>query len=199
MNALAQLPEGMDGFIRPVGYMAKRIKSADMLKPEHIREIYSVSGHISPYFMKNRFRLKEPNPYWLFNSPTQIQAEAESADVRLDGAAALYYEAYSREFVEGVCVWQDSETNWDGLKQIAPPMEPIFRGFDAVTYCGGNDAECSTLSCNYMAHEAPDAVNAHCLFDSFKTAVEHLEKELIIAEPGPYRLLAVYTVRAPWE
>lgn len=199
MNALAQLPEGMDGFIRPVGYMAKRIKSADMLKPEHIREIYSVSGHISPYFMKNRFRLKEPNPYWLFNSPTQIQAEAESADVRLDGAEALYYEAYSREFVEGLCVWQESETNWDGLKQIAPPMEPIFRGFDAVTYCGGNDAECSTLSCNYMAHEASDAVNAHCLFDSFETAVEHLEKELIIAEPGPYRLLAVYTVRAPWE
>ncbi len=199
MNALAQLPEGAEGFIRPVGYMAKRIKAADMLEPKHIREIYSVSGHISPYFMKSRFRLKEPNPYCLFNSPAEIQAEAENGGVDLEGAAAFYYEAYSREFVEGACVWQSSETNWDGLKQIAPPVEPVFRGFDAVTYCGGNDAECSTLSCNYMAHETPDAVNAYCLFDTFETAVENLEKERIIAEPGPYRLLAVYTVRAPWE
>lgn len=199
MNAIAQLPEGAEGFIRPVGYMAKRIKAADMLEPEHIREIYSVSSHISPYFMKNRFRLKEPNPYWLFNSPMEIQAEAENGGVDLEGAAALYYEAYSREFLEGACVWQNSKTDWNGLNRIAPPIEPVFRGFDAVTYCGGFDAECSPLSCNYMAHETPGAVNAHCLFDTFEAAVENLEKERIIGEPGPYRLLAVYTVSAPWE
>jgi hypothetical protein len=55
-----------------------------------------------------------------------------------------------------------------------------------------SDPCCSPLSCNSLAEKLQ--VNGHCLFDSFEAAKDALERgQFEHAEPGPYRIIAVYT------
>jgi hypothetical protein len=75
-------------------------------------------------------------------------------------------------------------------------LAPTFRqleGYDVATFSQGNCPECSPLSCNHLATES--AVNTHCLIASLDDAKTHLEDgQFNDSEPGPYRIIAVYTM-----
>ena len=197
-SALTELPDGLEGFFRPVGYLVKRIETPpSYLKPPHLEGVYAVSHHISRNIAEED--LWKRNAYGLFDSLEIAQAAAERKGSPLEGSFPMYLEAYSREYFEGEGVWRGSRTEWGRLTEVAAPIEPMRIGFDAVTYCGGKYAECSPLSCNHLVNDMPESVNRFCLFDTFEEARRRIESEEAVAEPGPYRILAAHAVRAPWE
>jgi hypothetical protein len=76
---------------------------------------------------------------------------------------------------------------------VIVPTEKQLQGFDVVCCSVKTNPECSPLSCNGVAKEVH--TNAHCLLDSFKDAEASLnQKKFKTAEPGPYRIFAVYSV-----
>ena len=81
-----------------------------------------------------------------------------------------------------------------GMKtDVAVPAEKRLEGFDLVMFYARNAPECSPLSCNSMAKEIP--TNKHCLMGTVEEAKAALESgKLSEAEPGPYRIFAVYSV-----
>ena len=74
-----------------------------------------------------------------------------------------------------------------------PPRVKYLHGFD-VTGCSAHTApECSPLSCNALAAELP--VNRDCLLETFDEAHDALERGAFDnTEPGPFRIVVVYTV-----
>ena len=199
MDPLTRLPDGMDGRMHPVGYMSKRPHSGGYLSASHVEDVYSVSNCISGRFVKDCISYGKHNECWMFDSPELIREISKEAGVSLEGTRMFYYEAYSLEYLEEEEIWREYNIRWERLKGIAPPMDPVLEGFDAATFSRGSDAECSSLSCNYLAEEMPESVNAHCLLRSFEETHRRLEAGELTAEPGPYRIIAVYTVVPPWE
>jgi hypothetical protein len=73
------------------------------------------------------------------------------------------------------------------------PAEKRLQGFDVVTFFVGNAPEYWPLSCNGLAEKIP--TNHHCLLESFGLAELSLNSgKFAAAEPGPYRIFAVYSV-----
>ncbi len=97
----------------------------------------------------------------------------------------------------------DSKTGWQTCSpepgfplQVVPPEHRVLRGFDVVTFSQGNAPEHSPLSCNGLAEQI--GTNAFCLLGSLEEAKALLEAgRFTHSEPGPYRILAVYTVPTP--
>ena len=78
---------------------------------------------------------------------------------------------------------------------VVVPAEKALEGYDVTTFQNGNSPECSPLSCNSLAEEVP--TNQHCLLASFEQAHRLLEAGTFKnSEPGPFRILAVYST--PW-
>ncbi|MFV7789210.1 hypothetical protein, partial [Enterococcus faecium] len=76
---------------------------------------------------------------------------------------------------------------------VAVRAKAALHGYDVVTFSGGTAPECSPLSCNGLAEAV--TVNDFCLFDTCEEAQRALESGLFRnAEPGPYRIVAVYVV-----
>ena len=68
-----------------------------------------------------------------------------------------------------------------------------LQGFDVVSFNVRTNPECSPLSCNGVAEKVH--TNTHCLFESFDEAKTNLNNGAFKnAEPGPYRIFAVYSV-----
>jgi hypothetical protein len=178
----------------PAGYMAKRI----MNRPEgylsiDIVDIYSVSGCISEDFA-DYVEFWKHNGYWFFDSPKIIQEIAKEHAIDLTGTKLFYYEVYNLEFHEDN-EWKPFEPEASFTTDIEKPGLKNLEGYDIVTFSCGNSAECSPLSCNGLANTIP--VNNHCLLSSFDNAHQLLENgKFQNSEPGPYRILAVYSV--PW-
>ncbi len=178
----------------PAGYMAKRLyQKPDYLKAEQVRDIYSVSGCVSSDFADYIPRWKH-NGYWLFDSPEIIREVAIAESATLEGTLLFFYEVYEQQF--------DGE-RWHAFSpqpfptSIVIPQTKHIEGFDIVTFYAGTSPECSPLSCNGMAREIP--TNEHCLIDSFEEAKAALVRgDFKNAEPGPYRIFAVYSVDSPW-
>lgn len=177
----------------PLGYMAKFVRPCPDGFAAPVQELASVSPCLSPDF-GDWLDAWRHNDYWLFDSPARIVEVARQKGVELAAARWFYYEGEGRE--------------WDGARwrPVAPepslglaveePHQRLLRGFDVVSYAGGSTAECSPLSCNGLAERLP--VNASCLFDTAEEALRHIEQGAFdLAEPGPYRLMAVYEVEAP--
>ena len=177
----------------PAGYMAKRVsKRPDRFKAAQVNDIYSVSEHMSENF-SDYIPFWKHNGYWLFDSPEVIKNVARENSIPLEGTSLFYYEVHEKEF--------DGE-HW---RPFAPesfatavlmPWKKRLEGFDVVTFFAKTSPECSPLSCNSMAEEL--RTNAHCLFDSFEDAEANLNNQVFKdAEPGPYRIFAVYSVDWP--
>ena len=176
----------------PAGYMAKWI----MNSPEgylniDIVDIYSVSSCMSKNFDHDIDTWKY-NGYWFFDSPQIIQEIAKENAVDLTGTRLFYYEMYNLEFDEGN-EWKPFEPEASFTTDIEKPGLKNLEGYDIVTFSLGNHAECSPLSCNGLAKNIP--ANKHCLLSSFDNAHQLLEDgKFKNSEPGPYRILAVYSV-----
>jgi len=176
----------------PAGYMSKRIMDAraDWLKTERVTDIYSVSGHMSEDFA-DYINFWKHNGYWFFDSPQVIADVARDNSIDLSGTKLLFYEVYEFEFDEGQ--WKEFQPEPSFKTDVVVPTEKTLEGFDVVTFSARTSAECSPLSCCALASEVE--TNAHCLLVSFERAKELLEAgSFTNTEPGPYRILAVYSV-----
>jgi hypothetical protein len=95
------------------------------------------------------------------------------------------------EFDGKICSPYEAEASLP--TNVIPPEEKVLEGFDVVTFYAKNAPECSPLSCNGMAEEI--RTNQHCLLESFADAYDRLSSGAFNgAEPGPYRIFAVYSV-----
>jgi hypothetical protein len=174
----------------PAGYLAKRIEVPKGFDVSSLRDICSVSGHVNKDFA-DYIRYWKHNRYWLFDSPEAITKLARETSASLEETQLFYYEVYEAEF-DGE-KWREFESAGSVSTNVVQPVDKALYGFDIVTFYGGNAPECSPLSCNSMAKEIP--TNEHCLFRTFDEAYRMLSDGLFKnAEPGPYRIFAVYSV-----
>jgi len=177
----------------PAGYMAKRISiRPEWLKADRVSDIYSVSSCVSEDFA-DFINYWKHNGYWLFDSPEIIQNIADENQLDLAGTKIFYYEVYDLEYDEDEKSWVPFDAELSFETQVIAPDEKHLEGYDIVTFCVHTSPECSPLSCNSVATEIQ--TNQHCLLPSFDKA-----KQLLVdgsfkdAEPGPYRIFAVYSV-----
>jgi len=176
----------------PIGYMYKSVSAAtDWLKDSDVTDIHSLSGCISEDFA-DYIQYWKHNGYWLFDEPRIIEDLAKAQNIDLSGMTLFYYEAYEEEFDETAGEWRTFAAEPDIKTDVQAPVEKRLQGFDVVSFYATTDPGCSPLSCNGLARELP--VNQHCLFDDFEQAKSALETgRFEHAEPGPYRIIAVYT------
>ncbi len=177
----------------PVGYMAKRVTlHPEWLKADQVVDIYSVSGCTSKNFA-DYIPFWKHNGYWFFDSPQIIQQLANEHSIDLNETKLFYYEIYESEFDEEEREWLELESELPFEPNVIFPIQKTLEGYDLVSFELGNSAQCSPLSCNYLAAEVK--TNLHCLLDSFEQAKQLLESDQFKhVEPGPYRIMAVYSV-----
>jgi hypothetical protein len=178
----------------PVGYLAKHVAmKPESLNAPQVVDIFSVSACISEDFA-DYIEYWKHNGYWLFDSPEIIRSLAVQHAISLDGTSLFYYQAHESEF-DGRS-WSSVTAEPSLETHISPPPQRRLEGFDVVTFFARNAPECSPLSCNSLAETIP--TNSHCLLASFEEAESSLNSGAFgNAEPGPYRIFAVYSVDWP--
>ena len=176
----------------PIGYMYKTVAArSDWLKAPGVVDICSVSGCWSTDFA-DYINYWEHNGYWFFDAPRIIENLAKDENIDLSGMTLFYYEAYEYEFDENTGTWSTFAAEPDSKTDVTAPTDKHLQGFDVVEFSCHTNPGCSPLSCNGLADKLP--VNRHCLFDSFDEAKDALDRGLFVnCEPGPYRIIAVYT------
>jgi hypothetical protein len=177
----------------PLGYLYKRVADRpEWLAAVDAADIYSLSACISKPFADYMSYWKH-NGHWLFDSPQKIVELAVTASISLDGLKLFYYEAYELQFDEDEKAWEAFEPEPSFATDVVVPVSKRLEGFDIASFTMGNMAECSPLSCNALAATLP--VNAHCLLETLDQAMAAVEQgKLKDCEPGPYRLIAVYSI-----
>ncbi|GLH76242.1 hypothetical protein SSBR45G_11500 [Bradyrhizobium sp. SSBR45G] len=182
--------------MRPLGYMAKKIAtSPHWLNVDQVADIYSVSACISVNFADYIDDWKH-NGYWVFDSPDIIEELARTKGVDLSATTVFYYEAYEVEYDETTRQWSAFAPEPSLTTDVREPVSGHLEGFDVVSFWSRTSPECSPLSCCSVAKDV--AVNAHCLFATFDEAKAAVERGLFDnTEPGPFRILAVYTIGEP--
>lgn len=184
----------------PVGYMAKRVVARpEWLHAERVADIYSFSNCVSKAFADYlEFPCWRNNGWWFFDSPDVIRQVAQENSVNLTDTRLFFYEEYELHFD---C---DDEEPWTAFEpyasfktEVVLPKTKTLEGFDVATCWGSAGPECSPLSCNSLA--AGIETNKHCLLESFDRAKQLLKEGAFKkGEPGPYRIIAVYTTDWPW-
>jgi hypothetical protein len=177
----------------PAGYMAKRAQTPKGFHIDHVDKVYSVSGCVNENFA-DYIKYWKHNGYWLFDSPEIIRRVARENSIQLEGTFLFYYEVYEMEF-DGQS-WRPYQPESSFTTNINPAAGKKLEGFDVVTFSANTSPECSPLSCNGMAKEI--RTNDHCLLASFEVAYDNVTNGVFKdAEPGPYRIFAVYSLEWP--
>jgi hypothetical protein len=105
----------------------------------------------------------------------------------------FYYEAHELQYDDASSKWVSFEPDPAFETNVQPPPTSSLEGFDVTAFSAGTLPECSPLSCNRLA--ADIATNSHCLFPTFESAIRALEEgRFKNTEPGPYRIIGVYSV-----
>lgn len=179
--------------MRPIGYMYKRVSQRpDWIKTDNVSDIFSLSGCISEDFA-DYINYWRHNGYWLFDSPQIIEALAKEHSIPLDGLRLFYYEAHEEEFNDAEGAWVPFAPEASFTTNIKEPKSKNLEGFDVTNFTVHTSPECSPLSCNSLAEKIP--TNQHCLFTTYEEARNAIELgSFENSEPGPYRIIAVYTV-----
>ena len=178
--------------MRPLGYMYKQVTPRpDWIKAPVVTDVYSLSRCVSPFFAEYINYWKH-NGYWLFNSPETMNEIAAEHSISLEGAKLFYYEAHDEEFDDEHDMWVPYEPESSFVTAVVEPKSKTLEGFDVTCFTLHTTPECSPLSCNSCAETIP--TNSHCLFRTFEEAVAAIESGAFEnAEPGPYRVIAVYS------
>ena len=179
--------------MKPLGYLYKTVaQKPDWIKTKSVYDIYSLSACVSKDFAEYINYWKH-NGYWLFNSPNIIEEIAKNESIDLSRCMLFYYEGYELEYNEDLKEWLQYESEPSFITAVELPHEMNLQGFDITSFSVHTSPECSPLSCNSLAEEIN--VNQHCLLPSFEEAKSLLESgKFENSEPGPYRVIAVYTV-----
>jgi hypothetical protein len=180
----------------PLGYMAKRIASVrpEWMHAPNVIDVYSVSDCVNDSLLESNYIPDWPhNGYGMFDSPTAIEAVAKSKNIDIQGAKLFFYEAHDSE-LDGDD-WQPILPSNSSQTDLLIPSTKQLEGFDVVTCCDGPHSH-SPLSCNSVAADVK--TNEHCLFQTLDEGLAALASGAFEqAEPGPYRVYAVYSV--PWS
>jgi hypothetical protein len=173
--------------------MYKRVASRpDWLKAPTVRDIYSLSGCVSENFA-DYIDFWRHNGYWLFDSPEIIQEVATENSISLEGLSLFYYEAYEQQFDATRAAWLPFVPEQSFETDVQIPSSKTLQGFDVTAFSVQTSPECSPLSCNGLAETIP--TNQHCLLNTFEDARALVEQGAFAdSEPGPYRIISVYTV-----
>jgi hypothetical protein len=156
-----------------------------------VADVFSLSNCVSRNFT-DYFSNSKHNGHYLFDSPSIIESLAGEHGVSLAGLRLLYFEAFEHEYDEEKRSWSAFSPDAAYVTNVQVPSNGVLRGFD-VTCFDGAAPGCSPLSCNYLARTIP--TNEHCLLPSLEDARNALEQgQFKQGEPGPYRIIAVYTV-----
>ena len=179
--------------MRPIGYLYKRVaERPEWLKARDVDDIYSLSNCMSEAFA-DYVEYWQHNGYWLFDSPSVIQALCAAQGIGLEGLKLFYYEAYEEEYLDRTNEWVAFGPEVSFATNVVEPANRVLEGFDVASFSAGTAPGCSPLSCNAGAETL--ATNAHCLFRTFEEALRAIEQQPRAAwEPGPYRIIAVYSV-----
>ena len=180
----------------PVGYMAKRVSVRPAwIKAERVADIYSVSGCVSKNFA-DYINYWKHNGYWFFDSPEIILRLAQQNSIDLTGTSLFFYEVHELEFDDAGDQWTSFNPEPSFPTLVVVPTEKALEGYDVVSFSARTSAECSPLSCNSLATEVE--TNQHCLLASFERTQQLLEEgQFKHTEPGPYRIVAVYSTQWP--
>ncbi|MFN8061307.1 MAG: hypothetical protein U0Q12_19255 [Vicinamibacterales bacterium] len=178
----------------PAGYMAKHvIERPDGLRADNVSAIHSVSSCMSPNFA-DHINYWKHNGYWLFDSPEVIVRIGRENGIDLAGTTLFYYEVHELQF-DGA-EWTRFEPEASFGTNVRVPDSKEIEGYDVVSFFARSAPECSPLSCNGLA--ADIETNSRCLLTSFEQARGLLQDGAFRdAEPGPYRIFAVYSVEWP--
>ena len=176
--------------------MAKRVSlRPERFKAERVDDIYSVSGCVSKDFA-DYIKYWKHNGYRFFDSPEIIQEVAQENAVDLEGTHLFYYEVYELQFDDSRSQWTPFEPESSLRTEVIVPARKALEGYDVVTFSLGTSAECSPLSCNYLATKVE--TNPHCLLTSLEQAQQLLESGAFKnLERGPFRVFAVYSIEWP--
>jgi hypothetical protein len=192
----AALPNLNEAHLIPIGYMAKHVfVRPDWLHIGRVSGIYSVSRCVSEDF-GNWIESWKHNGYWFFNTPDIIRQVAQERTFFLKGTKLFFYEVHELEFDTDDRCWYpfDPEPSWP--TNVVLPNAKSLEGYDVVTTSSHGGVECSPLSCNSLATEIE--TNQHCLLDGFERARRLLEEgQFDNSEPGPFRIIAVYSTEWP--
>ena len=179
----------------PAGYMLKTVMlRPDWLEAGSVEDIYCASGCLSENFA-DYIKFWKHNGFWLFDSPWTIIDLAKAETIDVTAMTMFYYEIHEEEYDDQVCEWRTITPDCSFSTHVLVPREKQLADYDVATFSAHNSTECSHLSCNSLAKEIK--TNKHCLFESFREAKDALEAGLFCnSEPGPFRILAVYTVES---
>ena len=171
--------------------MAKRIsKNPEWPGASQVVDVYSVRGCVSEDFA-DYIKYWKHNGFWFFDSPEIIRDVAKQNSISLEGTSLFYYEAHAKEF-DGER-WGPWSPEPSFPTNVVLPSGKQLEGFDVVNFTARTSPECSGLSCSSLAAELH--TNSHCLFPSFDEAEKGLnDGKFDDAEPGPYRIFALYSV-----
>ncbi len=164
-----------------IGYFPKHVVApSDGLRARGVREVCSVSEHVSPGPPGWIDRWAH-NEMWVFDDEPAawgvVPGGPSNADYRI-----FAYRLFPVAFDRG------QQRPYPIPPLNVQPLPGTYRrlGCDVVSRCCGSRFECSPLSCNYAAENTP--VNEHCLVDdpaeAFGLAVPFSREEG--AEPGPW-------------
>jgi hypothetical protein len=175
------------------GYLFKRLMPrSDWIKNAAVKDIYSVSRHLSEDFAEYINYWKH-NGWWLFNRPADMSEIIERERVDRTTLTLFYYEVFEQQYDEDEKKWFSVEPEKSFITDVERPLNAQLEGFDVVTFSNGATPECSPLSCNSLADEIQ--VNEHCLIESLDASKAALEMgKFDNSEPGPFRIFAVYTM-----
>ena len=115
-----------------------------------------------------------------------------STPFRFEGMQLFYFEVFEKEFDEDSHSWVTFSPEPSFVTNVQKPPHCSFAGFDIASFSYGNIAESSPLSCCRLAETVP--TNQHCLLDTLDDARNIIEQNPELHEPGPYRIIAVYTI-----
>ena len=178
--------------MRPLGYLYKHVAARPgWIKARNVVDIYSLSGCVSQNFA-DYINYWKHNGFWLFDSPRAMESLAAEHTISLEGMKLFYYEAHELEFDGELRQWSSFEAEASFGTSVVEPAQKTLEGFDVTSFSAHTSPECSPLSCNACAETL--STNAHCLFSTFEEATHAIESGAFVgSEPGPYRIIAVYS------
>lgn len=178
----------------PMGYMAKRIiAKPDWLKNANVKTLFSVSGCNSHNLICTEEDESLLNGYWMLNCRCDADRVLELGAEDDGQPQTFYYELYPEQWNDSLGKWESFSVDSRRGVTIEVPQTPTLEGFDIVSFSLGDQPECSLLSCSHLAERVK--VNEHCLLPTLEDAKSVLASaEFHGCEPGPYRILAVYSL-----
>jgi hypothetical protein len=183
--------------MNPAGYQLKRVMERPAWLGAPVADIYSVSDCISKAF-SDVIDYWKHNGHGFFDNPEILKSLAAAEMLELSGTSLFYYEVFEFEFDADIAKWGDFYPDESFATDVRGPIVKQLQGFDVVSFSSRIAPECSPLSCNALAETI--SVNQHGLFDTFEEAHAALEHGFFKhAEPGPYRIFAVYLTDWPWR